>query len=125
MSEEKKIGKYLNKSSKEPHHSYKNLREKFEIFEVPEFQKKMMGYHPEDVDHYLNALLDAYTKLYDECEAFKEEAAQYRMHKEKIAHALIKSQMPDDFYGSELPSANSPVKKAINIDRQVERFWIE
>ena len=41
-----------------------NMRRKFDLYEVPAFGKKLRGYDAGEVDQYLNALVDAYTRLH-------------------------------------------------------------
>ena len=70
----------------------KNLREKmyrkFSFYEVPEFEKRIRGYDTEAVDHYLEALVDAYTTMYREYEALQKTADEYGQFKAKVADVL-------------------------------------
>ena len=40
------------------------MRQKFDFYEVPEFEKRLIGYDAKEVDQYLNALVDAYVELH-------------------------------------------------------------
>ena len=71
----------------------RKYQKKFDLYEVPEFEKKFRGYDTEEVDKYLNALVDAYEKMYNECEALRKEADEYRLHKDRIAKVLIKAEI--------------------------------
>jgi len=73
--------------------SQKKMQQKFDLHEVPAFAKKLRGYDPEEVDHYLNALVDAYLNIYAECEELRSAADEHRLFKEKVAHVLIEKEL--------------------------------
>lgn len=66
---------------------------KFDQYEVPEFAVKLRGYDRTEVDHYLNALVDAYNQMYEEHETLKAELDEYRRKKDAIAEALIEAKI--------------------------------
>ena len=83
----------MNKAKNESKRSREKRQKKFDLYEIPEFGKKFRGYDPEEVDHYLNALVDAYTKMYEECEGFKKTADEFGALKEKLAYIRIKEEL--------------------------------
>ena len=65
------------------------IQQKFDFYEVPAFDKAFRGYDAEAVDDYLSALVDAYTKMYAECEELRKAAEEYKLFQEKVAHILV------------------------------------
>jgi len=69
------------------------MRDKFDLHEIPAFEKKFRGYDADAVDDYLNALVDAYTAMYAECEALRRAAQEHGLFREKVAHVLIEREI--------------------------------
>ena len=70
--------------------------EKFDAHKVPEFLSKFRGYDRGEVNSYLNFLVDAYLKLYDDYTALEAEVNEYRENKTAIADLLIDAKAAAD-----------------------------
>jgi len=66
-----KGGLVLKRSARE------QMQQKFDFYEVPEFDKAFRGYDTGAVDVYLNALVDAYTEMYKLYIAMKDREAAH------------------------------------------------
>ena len=64
-------------------------RQKFDLYEVPVFEKKWKRYDAAEVDTYLSMLVDAYNEMYLEYEALKATVDEYLRVKEKLADMQI------------------------------------
>ena len=86
--------KRKNKQEKKQRKQLKNeMFEKFDAHKVPEFPSKFRGYDRDDVDRYLNFLVDAYLKLHSEYTSLETEVSEYREKKTAIADLLIDEKM--------------------------------
>jgi len=79
----------MRKARADVRRAQKEMRWKFDLHEVPVFEKKRRGYDPGEVDNYLNSLIGAYVKIYDECCELKAVTGEYNLFKEKVLHILI------------------------------------
>ena len=82
--------KRKNKKDKKQEKQIKNeMLEKFDVHKVPEFLLRFRGYDRNEVNNYLNFLVDAYLKLYDDYTILETEVNEYRENKTAIADLLI------------------------------------
>ncbi len=66
---------------------------KFDKHEVPEFAKEFRGYSKDEVDDYLEKLVDAYSKMYDDFMEQAEELDRLRAYKNQIADAILEAKI--------------------------------
>ena len=102
----------MDGTEKEGKYSKKRIHEKFGLYEVPKFEKGFRGYDCEEVDRYLNSLVDAYNRMFTENEELKRMAEEYRQLKEKIADMLIKEQLEEN-RTEEMSNRAVPAKAAL------------
>lgn len=69
------------------------MEQKFEAYEVPDFDQKLRGYDREAVDHYLHALVEAYNEMYAACEALRAANDAHLRFREQIANSLIAKEL--------------------------------
>jgi len=98
-------------------YSRKTMHEKFGRYEVPKFERKFRGYDSEEVDKYLNSLVDAYNKMQSENEELKKIAEEYKKLKDRIADIFIEEQLSG-------PADEADVEME-KIDRLVDEILIE
>ena len=72
---------------------FNKIYTKLDKYEVPEFSQKLHGYNKAEVDIYLNALVDAYNKMYDDYQALEAELSEHRQNRAAVADALIEAKI--------------------------------
>ena len=96
------------------------MHEKFDAHKVPEFPSSFRGYDRDEVNNYLNFLVDAYLKLHDDHTALEEEVNEYRAKKTVLADLLIDTKAAADRVSSVvqevyvLPKEQSPESYSIS-----------
>ena len=90
-------------SDKEENEMYK----KFDLHEVPEFSVGFRGYNKYETNKYLNALVNAYIRLFEENLYMKSELEEYRRKKAVISDTLITAEYISQIAKKQLCTANS------------------
>ena len=72
---------------------FNEIYTKLDKYEVPEFSTKLRGYEKAEVDKYLNALVDAYNKMFDDYQILETEVNEHRQNRVAVADTLIEAKI--------------------------------